>query len=126
MVSLRALRLVGQRAYEVLLVMAGLTRDGNLVDAGVEEIASLVGIGWRQVYRHMRRLEEKGLIAKVGKSWMVNGRVFYQGRLANRADCIAYFEGFADEEGERQVLADLDPEGEGEGGAAFGAYPERS
>lgn len=125
-IQLRVMRLVGHRTYEVLVAMAALMRDGNEVDAGPAEIGALVGMGWRQAYRHMRKLEEKGLIVRLGRHWMVNGRVFYRGRLVNRADNIAYFEGFADEEGERQGLEDADPEGEGEGGAAPGAHPERS
>lgn len=110
------LGLVGQSTFRVLLVMASGLGPGNEVLLGVADLAHHLKMTERSVYRHLSRLREKGLIAKVGGRWMVNGRLFYYGRLAGLADNLAYFEETRFEGASEAGSQDDDEEGAGEAG----------
>jgi DNA-binding transcriptional ArsR family regulator len=84
--------LVGTRSFRALLHLADGLKNGNTVDWTAADLAKVMRVSERTAYRYLTRLKEKGLIARTGRLWMVNGRVFYRGRLSERGDNLRYFE----------------------------------
>ena len=118
----RAWDLVGTRCFRALLCLSESLKVGNETEWVAKDLAKAMGVSERTAYRYLTRLKEKGLIAKAGRLWMMNGRLFYRGRLSERHDNIRYFEEtlFNAPAGQDSPESD-DLEAEGEDGLEVGA-----
>lgn len=109
-------RLVGSKALDLLVVLCGLS-NGNVVDFRLRDLSDHMLVSVSTLQRRLAKLREKGLIQKDGHHWIVNGRVLYKGRLADRSDNILEFEEkHFNAEYPPDGAEDDDPEGEGSGG----------
>lgn len=109
-------RLVGSKALDLLVVLCGLS-NGNVVDFRLRDLSDHMLVSVSTLQRRLAKLREKGLIQKDGHHWIVNGRVLYKGRLADRSDNILEFEEkHFNAEYPPDGAEDDDPEGEGKGG----------